>query len=157
MSRDDWSRSLTWDEVEGGSELPPISIPITLQRLVMEAGANRDLSLIHHDGEVARATGAPDAYANAFFIVGMFERLLREWMGVAGRLRAIRQLRMQVFNSVGDLLTCRGRVREKGAEGAVVIELWCESEKGVTVTAEGTVELPLASGSAGGTEFSVAR
>ena len=32
------------------SILPEISIPITLQRLVMEAGANRDFSLMHHDG-----------------------------------------------------------------------------------------------------------
>jgi hypothetical protein len=37
-----------------GESLPAISIPITLQRLVMEAGANRDFSLMHHDGAVAR-------------------------------------------------------------------------------------------------------
>ena len=52
-----------------GVELPAIDIPITLQRLVMEAGANRDLSLIHHDTAVAKATGAPDAFANTFFLI----------------------------------------------------------------------------------------
>ena len=35
--------------VKAGEEIPAIAIPITLQRLVMEAGANRDLSLIHHE------------------------------------------------------------------------------------------------------------
>ena len=37
-----------------GDVLPAIEIPITLQRLVMEAGANRDFSLMHHDSAVAR-------------------------------------------------------------------------------------------------------
>ena len=66
-------------QVAEGTALPAVSIPITLQRLVMEAGANRDFSLIHHDSGVARATGAPDAFANTFFLMGMFERLMREW------------------------------------------------------------------------------
>ena len=45
-------------DIAAGAELPAIAIPITLQRLVMEAGANRDLSLMHHDIKVAQATGA---------------------------------------------------------------------------------------------------
>ena len=72
--------TLKFADVAVGDQLDPISIPVTLQRLVMEAGANRDFSLIHHDRDVARATGAPDAYMNTFFIAGMFERLLRESM-----------------------------------------------------------------------------
>jgi hypothetical protein len=34
---------------------------------VMAAGANRDFNAIHHNAEVARATGAPDIYANTLF------------------------------------------------------------------------------------------
>ena len=71
--------------VSVGDQLGPIEIPITLQRLVMEAGANRDFSLIHHDKDVAQATGAADAYTNTFFIAGMFERLLRELDGARRR------------------------------------------------------------------------
>ena len=44
-------------ELSEGMELPTVSIPITLQRLVMEAGANRDFSLIHHDCQVADHIG----------------------------------------------------------------------------------------------------
>ncbi len=40
-----------------GEYLPEISIPITLQRLVMEAGANRDFSLMHHDGSIPERRG----------------------------------------------------------------------------------------------------
>ena len=133
----------TFDAVSISEELAPISIPITLQRLVMEAGANRDFSLIHHDRDVARATGAPDAYINSFFIAGMFERLLREWMGAGGRLNKISNMRMQVFNAVGDSVTFRGRVAALDkANRQVEVELWSETAKGKTVTATATVTLP---------------
>ena len=129
--------------VQVDSEIGPVSIPVTLQRLVMEAGANRDFSLIHHDGEVARATGAPDAYMNTFFIAGMFERLLREWMGPRGRLKKIVKLRMKTFNAVGDTVHFHGRVTAMdAASGTVTLELWSQSEKGTTVTAEAAVWLP---------------
>ena len=129
-------------DVTVGDELPGISIPVTLQRLVMEAGANRDFSLIHHDGDVARATGAPDAYMNTFFIAGMFERLLREWMGHRGRLNKITNLRMQVFNAVGDTAEFKGKVSQLiPSNSQVQLELWCETHNGVTVTADATVTL----------------
>ena len=132
----------TIDPVSIGDQLGTIAIPITLQRLVMEAGANRDFSLIHHDRDVAQATGAPDAYMNTFFIAGMFERLLREWMGPRGRIRKITNLRMQVFNCVGDMAVFAGQVeRIETASNEVSIALRCETEKGVTVTAEATVVL----------------
>jgi len=133
----------TFDSVAVGDELEPISIPITLQRLVMEAGANRDFSLIHHDRDVARATGAPDAYMNTFFIAGMLERLLREWMGHAGQLNKITNLRMQVFNPVGETVSFAGRVTGKDDKTArVELELWSETSAGQTVTAMATVTLP---------------
>jgi acyl dehydratase len=133
----------TIDPVSIGDQLGPIAIPVTLQRLVMEAGANRDFSLIHHDRDVARATGAPDAYMNTFFIAGMFERLLREWIGPRGRIRKITNLRMQVFNCVGDMAVFTGQVeRIETASNEVSIALRCETEKGVAVTAEATVVLP---------------
>ena len=135
----------SFESVSVGDELEPISIPITLQRLVMEAGASRDFSLIHHDRDVARTTGAPDAYMNTFFIAGMFERLLREWMGPSGRLNKIEKLRMQIFNAVGDTVVFRGRVVELiDATHLVVVELCSETEQGTTVTANATVKLAAA-------------
>ncbi len=120
-----------------GDALLQISIPITLQRLVMEAGANRDLSLIHHDNAVAQATGAPAAFANTYFLMGMFERLMREWAGPGVRIRKIGPLRMLVFNAVGDLVTFAGRVSAVDPDAReVTLEMWAESERGRTVTCE---------------------
>ena len=125
-----------------GDELPVISIPITLQRLVMEAGANRDMSLIHHDTQVAQATGAPDAFANTYFLMGMFERLMRDWAGPKARIRKIGPLRMMVFNAVGDTVHFKGLVESVDkAAGTVNLDMWVESERGKTVTAKAQVEL----------------
>ena len=125
-----------------GVELPAIGIPITLQRLVMEAGANRDLSLIHHDTQVAQATGAPDAFANTFFLMGMFERLVREWAGPTARIRKIGPLRMMIFNAVGDTMHFKGAVESVDTDaGTVSLDLWAESDRGKTVTSKAIVEL----------------
>ncbi len=124
-----------------GEALPAISIPITLQRLVMEAGANRDLSLIHHDNEVARATGAPDAFANTYFLMGMFERLVREWAGPRARIRKIGPLRMLVFNAVGDTVSFQGSVASVDAGGQrASVDMWAESDRGKTVTCQAMIE-----------------
>ena len=114
-----------------GDQLPEISIPITLHRLVMEAGANRDLSMIHHDAKMAQATGAPDAYANTFFLMGLFERQLREFIGLNGRIKKIGPMQMKTFNCVGDVLTVKGNVTEIEG-GTVSVEQWIESDRGVT-------------------------
>ena len=129
--------------VQAGDELSPIFIPITLQRLVMEAGANRDLSLIHHDTKVAQATGAPDAFANTYFLMGMFERLMRQWAGPKARIRKIGPLRMMIFNAVGDTVQFMGTVESVDkAAGTVSLDMWVQSDRGKTVTAKAVVELP---------------
>ena len=108
----DWTHQLAADEVKVGDELPAITIPVTLQRLVMEASANYDLSLMHHDKRAAESVGAGDAFANTFFLMGMYERLLREWAGTAMRIKRIGDMRMLSFNQVDDVVTFSGKVRE---------------------------------------------
>jgi hypothetical protein len=128
--------------IKAGDGLPTISIPITLQRLVMEAGGNRDFSLIHHDTTVARATGAPDAFANTYFLMGMFERVVREWAGPGARIRKIGPLRMMVFNAVGDTVTFKGGVETVDSNSRLaVLDLWAESDRGKTVTCKVHVEM----------------
>jgi 3-oxo-4,17-pregnadiene-20-carboxyl-CoA hydratase beta subunit len=128
--------------ISPGQALPGISIPITLQRLVMEAGANRDLSLIHHDKGVAQATGAPDAFANTYFLMGMFERLVRQWAGPRARIRKIGPLRMMVFNAVGDTVAFNGTVESVDSNSGVVnLQMWVESDRGKTVTCSAVVSL----------------
>lgn len=123
-----------------GDKLPEIEIPLTLHRMVMEAGANRDLSMIHHDREVAQATGAPDVYANTFFLMGMFERHLRELIGNQGKIRKIGPMSMRTFNCVGDVLIFKGKISEIDGD-IITVEQWIESERGVTTTCLSRVKI----------------
>lgn len=137
----------TWHEVNEGDRLPDVHFPLTVTRLVMAAGANRDFYPIHHNAEFARETGATDMYANIFFLQGMWERSVREFIGPAGHLRSITGFSMKAFNTPGQTLTVEGRVLRKWLEadaGLVEIELLSRSASGVSVgPGRVLVELPL--------------
>ena len=135
---------LRFADVADGVELPAFSVPLTLQRLVMEAGANRDLTPIHHDRELTRATGAPDPYANTMLIQAVFEATLRQWMGLAGRLRRLR-FSMRAFATAGAILSGHGRVtatRAGDGGGFVELEMWTESGGTRAASGTATVWLP---------------
>jgi acyl dehydratase len=141
----DWSKQLYFEKVEVGSEVPPVSIPLDLQQMVMEAGANRDFSSIHHDRDLAQASGAPDAFASTSFVIGMFERTLREWMGLQGSIRKLGPFRMTLFMSVGDVVTFKATVKDKHKEdskGIIDLDILAETPKGQTVKGTASVILP---------------
>lgn len=125
-----------WEDVVIDQELEPIAFPLTVYRLVMTAGANRDFNAIHHNSDYAKGTGAPDMYANVLFLQGMWERTVRNFIGLGGTIRALRGFRMKIFNIAGDTVVVKGRVRGKSIEGGVglvEIELWSENSVGVSV------------------------
>jgi acyl dehydratase len=128
-----------WDDVVAGESIEPVQFPLTVYRLVMAAGANRDFNAIHHNAEVARATGAPDIYANTLLLQGMWERAVRQYIGLAGVIVRQSGFQMRIFNCPGDTVTVRGRVEKSWRDGAagqggfVDIEVWSESAKAVSV------------------------
>ncbi|MCW2580000.1 MAG: acyl dehydratase [Blastococcus sp.] len=128
----------TWEDVAVGDALSPISFPLSLYRLVVVAGANRDFNSIHHNSEYARATGAADAYANTLFLQGMWERAVREFIGDGGTIRAIRGFRMRSFTLVGDTAVVEGEVsrhwlEDDHGDGFVELTLRTRSSTGITV------------------------
>jgi acyl dehydratase len=145
----DWSEQRYWDDVEEGADVPPVAFPLSVYRLVVEAGANRDFNSIHHNSEYARATGAPEMYANTGFLLGMWERTVREFIGLGGTIRRIAGFRMRRFNTAGQTVVVRGRVKSKRREaGEALIELEVWSELGGTTTVGPgivTVALPVRS------------
>ena len=74
-----WDEQLTFEEVKVGDELPELALPLTVQRLVMEAAANRDFVPLHHDDAAAQRTGAPAMLANTWYYMALSERHLRGW------------------------------------------------------------------------------
>ena len=141
----DWSAQRYWEDVAEGDDVPPVEFPLTVYRLVVEAGANRDFNAIHHNSEVARASGAPEMYANTGFLLGMWERAIREFAVLEGSVRRITGFRMRRFNVVGQTVVVRGRVLGKRREddaSLVELELWSEVDGEVTV-GPGTVTVVL--------------
>jgi acyl dehydratase len=137
--------ALSFGEVAAGTDLPAFPIPLTMQRLVMEAAANKDFTQIHHDRELTRATGAPDPFANTMLVQAVFEATLREWMGLAGRLRKL-QFSMRSFATAGAVLSGHGRVTATRADGGgggyVDLEIWTESGGSRAASGTATVWLP---------------
>lgn len=125
-----------WEDTAVGDGLAPVAFPLTVLRLVMAAGANRDFNAIHHNADVARASGAPDLYANTLLLQGMWERAVRGYIGDAGVLLRQQGFRMHRFNCPGETVTVRGRVVERwhdGRRGLVEIEVWSENGGAVSV------------------------
>lgn len=142
------SAERSFEDAVVGEEIAPFAVPLTLQRLVMEAAANRDFTPLHHDRDDARATGAPDAYANTMFIQALLEACLRSWMGPRGWLEEL-EIRMVAFNLVGRVVTAHGRVAKVEPElegGTVWLEVWMEADGERTVTGQARVRLPGADG-----------
>ncbi len=127
---------IIWDSIGVDDQIGTLRFPITVYRLVMAAGANRDFNAIHHNSEVARSTGAPEMFANTLFLQGMWERLVRDYIGVAGRIHRLGGFRMRTFNTVGDTVVVTGRVARKWQEeerGMLEIELRSDNSGGLAV------------------------
>ena len=124
----DWDAQRYWEDVNEGDEIPEVHYPLTIQRMVMAAGANRDFNAIHHSTYAAQAGGAADMYAMNYFHNGMWERTAREYIGLAGTFKQIGPFRMRVFSTVGDTVVMRGKVTRKYQEnGENLIELELQS------------------------------
>ncbi len=122
----DWDSQRYWEDVNEGDEVPAVHYPLTIQRMVMAAGANRDFNAIHHNTVVAQAGGAADMYAMNYFHNGMWERVAREFIGLGGRIKQIGSFRMRVFSTVGDTVVTGGTVKrtwQENGENLIEIEL----------------------------------
>jgi acyl dehydratase len=134
--------ALAFDAVAVGDELSPYPLALTLQRLVMEAAANRDFAPIHHDRQIARATGAAEPFANVMLIQALLEATLRNWMGLDGRLCRL-AVNLRSFAPAGAVLTGHARVTGKRADGSVDLEVWTESSGNRAASGTATVRLPM--------------
>ena len=71
----------TFDDVSVGDEVAVVEFPLSIYRLVVAAGGNRDFNSIHHNSSYAKASGAPDMYASTFILIGAWERVVRDFIG----------------------------------------------------------------------------
>jgi hypothetical protein len=139
------SRVLTAEPVVGMA-VGPLTMNLSLQRLIMVSGANRDFAMTHIDPVSAREGGAPSAYADIMFIFTMAERLLIEWAGPRAVLRRLGPIRLKDFVVCGEQLNVVGVITavnpERSTDGedglllAVGIEFVQDNRKPVTGTGQ---------------------
>ena len=115
----DWAVQRRFEDVQKGDAIPSLSFPLTVHRLVVHAGASRDYSPIHHNRDVAVDQGAPDMYANNVFLQSMWERAIREWIGLDGVIKRLGPFRMTRFTPVGETVVVSG----------VVARTWTDAEE----------------------------
>ncbi len=131
-----------WEDVADGEELAGFSLELTRTRLALQVSGTQDFYPIHHDTAFARGAGHEDIFINTGFIRACLCRVLTDWIGAEGFVRRL-AFQMRTPNFVGETITARGRVRQKGPEGRVELEVWIENAgKGVTAPGSATVTLP---------------
>ena len=76
--------SLSYDQVEPGTELPPRQYQVTRRDLVRYAGASGDFNVIHWNERVAKSVGLPDVIAHGMLTMALAGRFVTEWAGDPG-------------------------------------------------------------------------
>src|ERR1700744_6153251 len=118
--------------IEGGTELPPITIKdISRPPLALFAGASGDHNPIHIDLDVARSAGLDDVFAHGMLSMAYLARLLTDWVPQE-RLRAVK-VRFAAITPVHGQPTCTGRVTSV-TDGLATVDL-------KVTLADGTVTL----------------
>jgi len=142
----DWDRQLSFESVNIGDDVPPYSVWLNYQRIVMSVAVDRMWSSIHHNRDAAHAAGLDDIIFNTRGYEMVFEITLRRWMGLDGRLRKLGPFRMVKNSHPGDTLTCRARVVNKEAldnQGRVHLEISIQNPRAEAARGQAIVSLPL--------------
>ncbi|MGN6333235.1 MAG: MaoC family dehydratase [Motilibacteraceae bacterium] len=127
--------NVRWDDVEVGTELPPLSIPLHRGDLVRYAGASGDFNPIHWNERFAKAVGLPDVIAHGMLTMGVAVRVVTAWCGDPGAVveYGVRFTKPVVVpddveGSGGAVVEVSGKVAEKLDGGRVRVDLTATSE-----------------------------
>ncbi|MFI5957971.1 MaoC family dehydratase [Cryptosporangium sp. NPDC051539] len=123
--------TVSYDDVEVGTELPAKTFPIQRADLVRYAGASGDFNVIHWNERVATAVGLPNVIAHGMFTMAEASRVLTEWVGDPGAVveYGVRFTKPVVVpdDDRGANLEVTGKVTEKLDDRRVAVELTARS------------------------------
>jgi len=139
--------TVSYADVEIGTVLPPLSVPVQRVNLVMYCGASGDFNPIHWNQRFAQAVGLPDVIAHGMFTMASAARVVTDWVGDPGAVveYGVRFTRPVVVpdDDTGALIEVSAVVDEKRDDGTVRVAITATSE-GQTVLgrAQAVVRLP---------------
>jgi acyl dehydratase len=76
--------TVSYDDVEVGTQLPAQTFQIQRGDLVMYAGASGDFNIIHWNERVATSVGLPNVIAHGMFTMAEAGRVVTDWVGDPG-------------------------------------------------------------------------
>lgn len=136
---------LYWEDVEEGTEIPPLVKQPTTRQLVQYAGASGDFYEIHYDRDFAQNDGLPGQILHGALKNAFLAQLVTDWIGEHGTLRRL-SCQYRNMDVPGDTLICKGTVTKKHVtDGGHMVdcEIWVENGKGERTTpGAATVILP---------------
>ena len=110
---------VTYEKTQVGTELPPLSIPITTTLVVAGAIASRDFTPVHHDRSAAQAQGMQDVFMNILTTNGIVGRYVTDWAGPDAVLKGV-AIKLGTPNLPGDTMKMSGTVAAKDDVAGVV-------------------------------------
>lgn len=132
-------RTLSYDQVQVGDELPHLDVPLDTTLIVSTAIASRDFTPVHHDKAAAQAQGMGDVFMNILTTNGFVGRFVTDWAGPDAVLKNV-AIKLGAPNLPGDIMKMRGQVEAK-EDGVVSVSVVGRNNWGDHVT--GTVRLAL--------------
>ncbi|HWE74813.1 MAG TPA: MaoC family dehydratase N-terminal domain-containing protein [Stellaceae bacterium] len=141
----DWQHQLRFGDVAVGDAIPPYTMWLSYQRIVMSVAVDRMWSPIHHDRDRAKAAGFGDIIFNTRSYEMLFEVMLRRWIGLDGKIGKLGPFRMTGSSYPDDVITSSARILEKleeGGEKRVKLELLVLNPRGEAARGEAQVVLP---------------
>jgi acyl dehydratase len=109
--------TVSYDDVEVGTELPAQAFTIQRANLVMYCGASGDFNVIHWNERVATSVGLPNVIAHGMFTMAEAGRVVTDWAGDPG---AVVEYGVRFSapvpvpdDDVGTTLSVSGRVESK--------------------------------------------
>ena len=139
--------TVSFADVEVGTELPPATFGVQRVNLVMYAGASGDFNPIHWNERVATAVGLPDVIAHGMFTMAQAVRVVTDWLGDPGAVVSygVRMTRPVPVpdDDHGAVIEVSGVVAQKNDDGTVRVDLTATSG-GVTVLGKAQAVVRLA-------------
>ena len=134
-----------WEDVEEGTEIPPLRKNVSTRQLVQYAGASLDFYEIHYDKDYALGNDLPGQIIHGALKNAFLAQLMTDWLQDQGTLKKL-SCQYRGMDVPGDDLVCGGTVTRKYMENGLPLvdcDIWLQNSKGERTTpGSATVVLP---------------
>ncbi|MBI3327733.1 MAG: dehydratase [Nitrospinae bacterium] len=139
-------KTLYYDDVNLGDDIPTLVKKPTTQQLVKYAGASGDYYQIHYDHHFAVNAGLKDGViVHGLLTAGWMAQMLTDWLPSPMALKKF-GVSYRAMARPGDTIACKGKIvnkYEKGGEHLLECEIAAENQRGEQcAVGTATVALP---------------